>query len=59
MTAVLTSRPLLRRPWFVTLLVCGIAVSTIAVAMTFLVKNMGGMPASQPIRMRKSNIRRA
>lgn len=51
MTAVLTSRPLLRRPWFVTLLVCGIAVLTIALAMTFLVKNMGGMLASQPIRI--------
>ncbi len=51
MTTVPTSRPLLHRPWVVALLVCTIAALTIALAMTFMIKNIGAIMASQPIRM--------
>ena len=51
MTAVPASRPLLQRPWIVALLVCGFAVLTIALTMTLLIKNIGAIMASQPIRM--------
>ena len=51
MTTAPTSRPLLQRPWIVALLVCAIAVLVIALAMTFMIKNMGAFMASQPIRV--------
>lgn len=51
MTTVLAPRPLLRRPWFVALLVCGVGALTVALAMAFMVKNMGAFMASQPIRI--------
>jgi hypothetical protein len=51
MTTAPASRPLLHRPWFAALLVCGTAVLVIALAMTFMIKNMGAIMASQPIRM--------
>ena len=51
MTIAPTSRPLLQRPWIVALLVCATAVLAIALAMTFMIKNMGAFMASQPIRV--------
>ena len=51
MTTVPASRPLLQRPRIVALLVCGFAVLTIALTMTLLIKNMGAIMASQPVRM--------
>lgn len=51
MTETTISRPLLRRPWFVALLVCGVAASCVALAILFMVKNMGALMASQPIRI--------
>ena len=51
MTVVVNSRPLLRRPWFVALLVCGIGVLVVALAMTFMIKNMGAIMANLPVRI--------
>jgi hypothetical protein len=48
MSAVKTYRPLLRRPWLVSVLVGAVATLVIAVAALVFVKNMGAFMANQP-----------